>query len=253
MTLISRRKAWWQLTGPIRKIFGKIATENCCCGHDNCPEGLCCVCGACVDPGCPALESLSCAWCGTGGGYISAYPMNGLAAYGPVLDPYGWPCWIHPSSGIYEADAWWIVGGESPDEIQEPGGSYALPVPGVDPPSGRTCRYVWRYFTGRGRQSYTDPNDPWGSMPETATPTACDIYSLQAWLLYSDIDRCTRLEGLNGGWTAGVLDTAYDFSSWPMNDPSNGCWCAPPFLAGTDCSATAPVISFSLDPLPCCE
>jgi len=245
MTLISRRKQWWQITGPIRKIFGKIATENCCCGHDNCPEGLCCVCGSCVDPGCPPIASASCAWCPSN----LPYAMNGLASYAPVLDAFGFPCWINPSTGIYEADAFWVVGNEAPDEIQEPGGTYALPIPGVDSPSGRTCRYVWRYFTGRGRFPYTDPNDPWGTMPETPTPTACDIYSVTAWLLYIDVNRCTRV----GGATTGVVDAGYDLSGWPVNDPVSGCFCGPPFLAGTDCTAVAPTVSITFDPLPCCE
>jgi hypothetical protein len=175
--------------------------------------------------------------------------MNGLASYAPVLDAFGFPCWINPSTGIYEADAFWVVGNEAPDEIQEPGGTYALPIPGVDSPSGRTCRYVWRYFTGRGRFPYTDPNDPWGTMPETPTPTACDIYSVTAWLLYIDVNRCTRV----GGATTGVVDAGYDLSGWPVNDPVSGCFCGPPFLAGTDCTAVAPTVSITFDPLPCCE
>ena len=120
---------------------------------------------------------------------------------------------------------YWLVVNTEPDEIQEasPSPLYTYPVPGVDGPAGKMCRYVWRVFVGYGPQSQT---------PSSTQPVRCDG---KLYYLYIDIDRCQPA----GGAVSVVEDTGYGWHGWtqdcaePCDTDYGGCMSQEPAMTIT--------------------
>lgn len=159
--------------------------------------------------------------------YAREVQFGTLCYYGPFGDPE------------QNTDLYWIVANATPDEIQEPGGGYANPIPEMADPATGVCRFVWRIFTGRGNFFITLLDLT--TAPATSTPDSCAYapgeYSRYAWLGYADVNKCTG-EVLDTGL---VLDEDYDFSAWPVDEPL-GCACN---YIDPACEATPPTFSVS--------
>lgn len=181
--------------------------QNECVTSENCPEGECCYEGDCYGVPCPTPYSISAGWCTL---TPTQYPFADLNAYGA-----GSGC---PDGNGNVTRYWMILNGAAPTEIQEPGGAYTHPVPGVADPAAGKCRYVWVALVGFGPT--TDP---------TQQPTRCQA---KAYYLYLDVDRCEP----TGGSAQVVEDTGHDWGDWPSGcaegceDDVSACMSGQPFL-----------------------
>lgn len=179
--------------------------------------------------------------------------LAGTATYYYSLDVQFFTLCVYETFGMpgKNTDLFWLVANATPDEIQEPGGGYQIPVPEMPDPAVGVCRFVWRIFTGRGNfyLSVTDGLPDLTTAPTTATPTACrrdaNTFSRYAWLAYADVNKCSG-DVLNTGL---ISDTGYNFSAWPVNPDTFGCACT---LMGSECDEAAPVFSIGSKFLPDC-
>lgn len=233
----------------LRKASGLAASDGCCCecydsaacsglgpchecidgdcvmtatceGNGDCPDFECCAACDCVFVDClaggsAAVTFSSFSWCG-----ITAPNMNGCATFGQYGS--GSNCGSAGGTTYY-----WVILNTTPDEVQIPGETYLHPVPGVAPPTGRACRYVWLVKVGYGNQPSVS-----GCITQ---PSMCEA---KQYFMYIDIERCAP----TGGSLSAVEDTSFDWSEWPVD-------CVNPCDTDADsCMSSVPSISITVVP-----
>lgn len=201
---------------------------------------------------CPIPCGLSITWTPCNQATITS-TLTGFATYSLALDVQFFTLCAYQIFGLpgKNTDLFWLVANATPSEIQEAGGGYALPIPGLPDPATGVCRFVWQVLTGRGNfyLSLADGFPDITTAPNTSTPTACrrdeETFSHYAWLAYVDAQKCSGLVISDGV----VADAEYNFGGWPLNPDDFGCGCS---LMGSNCDSFAPAISVAQRFLPDC-
>lgn len=189
-------------------VSGVCTRVDLCENDDDCIDTECCVGGYCDPVSCPTAD-FSATWCFAGWA-INAYEAEFSQYYGGIDGTDD----CEDAGPPVVRTRYWMVHGDNPDEIQQPGGAYTYPVPGQSAPTGKTCRYVWRVWVGFGPQDIDYPN--------LAQPTKCEGKMYYMWI---DVNRCAP----TGGPVNVTEDTGYDWGSWPTGcaegcaDDANPC------------------------------
>lgn len=189
--------------------------RECCC-QTTCESEYfclgpldCCLDGYCVetDGTCPTPRVLSVEW-------NDIYILDlayGLHDYWSDAYGDGSPesrCFSASSSHELEDNAtrYWLVTSREPAEVQGPASqSYQYEIPGVNPPSGKVCRYIWRVWVGYGPRG-----DDFPPAPPYGLPNRCEG---KMYYLYLDASLC----GPSGGTLNVVEDPNYFWGpSWPQ-------------------------------------